>query len=88
MPMIGGELAGWASPAGCRVGDDGGVRDLGWVTDWLYGSASLPPAPLPAPDPPYHAITHGEAGRHSSTRRTIPSRHAAARRRTRQLALF
>ena len=49
--MIGGEAAECSALARRSVADD--LRDpyeLGWVVDWLYGDASLPPMPLP-PEP-------------------------------------
>ena len=97
MPMIGGEAAERAvlarGPAGA---DEAAGRDphgLGWVVDWLYGDAVLPPAPLPTPPahpplprrkrsipvgtPPQPAASPAGAGR--GVRR---------RRRARQLALL
>lgn len=81
MPMIGGEAAEAALAA--RVPADAGLEpyDLGWVADWLYGSASLPPMPLPPREPanPHRApIVHAAEAR--------PRRRA--RRRARQLALL
>lgn len=51
--MIGGEAAERAVLARPRVAEDASARDpygLGWVMDWLYGDAALPPMPLP-PEP-------------------------------------
>lgn len=55
--MIGGEAAEMAALARRPVAEgemaDGrDPYDLGWVADWLYGDAVLPPMPLPRdPDP-------------------------------------
>lgn len=90
MPMIGGELAAEAAPDGRRVAAD--ARDLGWVADWLYGEAILPPLPLPPREPvhPRHAPIHAEAPLHGTApvTRTTPARRAGRRRRARQLALL
>lgn len=95
MPMIGGELAAEAAPAGRRVAAEAEAEafDLGWVTDWLYGDAALPPMPLPPRDAPVHrpAPVHAEAPVHAdvdATRRLTPARRRARSRRTRQLALL
>lgn len=92
MPMIGGEAAELAALSRRHVAEElPEGRDpygLGWVVDWLYGDAALPPMPLPAaPDlvrpvwegKPVHAGTPAPAG----TRGGRPRR----RRRVRQLAL-
>lgn len=90
MPMIGGELAAEAALDGRRVAAD--ARDLGWVTDWLYGNAALPPAPLPAREPahPRHVPVYAEPPLHAdaSDPRPTPARRCARRRRSRQLALL
>jgi hypothetical protein len=81
MPMIGGEAAE-ATLAG-RLSDDAQVEpyDLGWVADWLYGTASLPPMPLPPREP-----AHPQRGIPLPPEEARPRRHA--RRRARQLALL
>ena len=91
MPMIGGELAAEAAPE-CR-GVVPEAYDLGWVADWLYGDAALPPMPLPPRDPtparpvPVQAeapwVADGDVHR-----RPTPARRARNRRRARQLALL
>lgn len=53
MPMIGGEAAELAALSRRHVAEDSEVEardpyDLGWVMDWLYGDAALPPLPIPA----------------------------------------
>lgn len=88
MPMIGGELAAEAAPAGRSVAVE--AYDLGWVADWLYGDAVLPPMPLPPRDPapahPRSTPVHAEAPVHADApRRATPARRG---RRTRQLALL
>lgn len=93
MPMIGGEAAELAALSRRHVGDEVPEgRDpygLGWVVDWLYGDAALPPLPLPkAPDPvlpawerkPAHAARPLPAGPRGG--------RARRRRRVRQLALL
>jgi hypothetical protein len=94
MPMIGGEAAELAVLSRRHVGDD--VPDgrdpygLGWVVDWLYGDAVLPPTPLPAkPEPVRPAWARKPA--HTAA---APVPAAAGdgqprpRRRARQLALL
>jgi hypothetical protein len=96
MPMIGGELAAEAAPAGRRVAADAEAYELGWVADWLYGDAALPPMPLPPRDPapahPRRAPVHAEAPVHADAdapRRLTPARRRAqGGRRARQLALL
>lgn len=85
--MIGGEAAECAALGRRAVanGDERNPYGLGWVADWLYGDAVLPPMPLPRdpePDlpwrrPPIHAPEAAPA-----SRRTKHPRHA------RQLALL
>ena len=87
--MIGGEAAELAALSRRHVADevpDG--RDpynLGWVVDWLYGDAVLPPMPLPDPvlpaweRRPAHAAAPVLAGRGGGRPR---------RRRVPQLALL
>ncbi|HEX6910680.1 MAG TPA: hypothetical protein VF142_09795 [Longimicrobium sp.] len=99
MPMIGGELAAEAAP------ECGGFAprayDVGWVADWLYGDAALPPMPLPPREPlPAHtrpAPVHAEAPLHADApwhadgnvhRRPTPARRARRRGKARQLALL
>lgn len=95
MPMIGGEMAAETALAGRRVPEDGEAYDLGWVTDWLYGDASLPPAPLPAREPaPAHrhpAPVHAELPVYAeaTVQRPTPARRSArSGRKARQLALL
>jgi|GEM_PF-5162907 len=94
--MIGGEAAELAALE-CHpvwddaMADDRDPYDLGWVMDWLYGDAALPPLPLP------RDVVPTLPGR----RRVDPVHAAAAepapeavrggrgkRRRVRQLALL
>jgi hypothetical protein len=53
MPMIGGEAAELAALSRRHVADEvpegRDPYNLGWVVDWLYGDAALPPMPLPDP---------------------------------------
>ena len=49
MPMLGGEAAALAAFGGPPAG--GETPDIGWVADWLYGDAALPPGPLPPCEP-------------------------------------
>lgn len=93
MPMIGGEWAAEAALASRPVPADGEAYDLGWVTDWLYGEASLPPAPLPVHTPahrqlvPLRAEPSVFAG--GGAEPPAPPRRPARRgRRARQLALL
>jgi hypothetical protein len=88
MPMIGGEMAAETALAGRHVLADGETYDLGWVTDWLYGDAALPPAPLPPREPaPVHAEPPVFA-QAPAARPTPARRQARAGRRARQLALL
>ncbi|HYR12370.1 MAG TPA: hypothetical protein VEQ60_31575 [Longimicrobium sp.] len=87
--MIGGEAAEMAAPGRRPAGDD--ARDpyeLGWVVDWLYGDAVLPPMPLP-PEPLSRRAPgvplHGEVAIPAPAQ---PRRSGKARRRVRQLALL
>ena len=89
--MIGGELAAEAAPE-CR-GVAPQAYDLGWVADWLYGDAALPPMPLPPrePAPVRIAPVHAEAPLRADAeapRGPTPARRARGRRRARQLALL
>lgn len=88
--MIGGELAAEAALDRNRVAAD--AQDLGWVADWLYGNAALPPMPLPAREPahPRRAPVHAEAPLHADVPapRPTPARRRARGRRSRQLALL
>jgi hypothetical protein len=92
MPMIGGEAAECSALARRPVSDD--ERDpyeLGWVVDWLYGDASLPPLPLP-PEPgplafPRRRHITPVSERLPCTAPPEPRRHAT-RRRERQLVLL
>jgi hypothetical protein len=92
MPMIGGEAAESSALARRHVGED--ARDpyeLGWVVDWLYGDAVLPPMPLPPePEPvafPRRKLSVPVAHELAASTPTEPRRHRD-RRRTRQLALL
>jgi hypothetical protein len=89
MPMIGGELAAEAALDGRRIAAQ--AQDLGWVADWLYGDAALPPMPLPPREPahPRRAPVHAEAPIHADAPLHPPTpARRARRRRTRQLALL
>ena len=93
--MIGGERAAETALASRPVLADGEAYDLGWVTDWLYGNAALPPAPLPVrePVPPHRrpAPVHAEPpvfAEAAAERPTPARRRARGRRRVRQLALL
>lgn len=73
MPMIGGEAA--EATLAARVPADAGQEpyDLGWVADWLYGTASLPPMPLPPREPAIpHPIVHAENRPPRRRRRRAP----------------
>jgi hypothetical protein len=94
MPMIGGEAAECSALARRPVSDD--ARDpyeLGWVMDWLYGDASLPPIPLP-PEPEPLAFPRRRHLTPVSERLPAapappqPRRDGSRRRRVRQLALL
>jgi hypothetical protein len=89
--MIGGEAAEYSALARRPVTDD--ARDpyeLGWVVDWLYGDATLPPLPLPPEPEPMafpqrrHTVPVHEA---MSSTPAEPRRYRG-RRRARQLALL
>lgn len=86
--MIGGELAAEAALDGRRVAAD--ANDLGWVADWLYGNAALPPMPLPPRQPahPRRAPVHAEAPLHADVPATRPTPARRRGRRSRQLALL
>jgi hypothetical protein len=93
MPMIGGEMAAETALAGRCVLADGETYDLGWVTDWLYGDAALPPAPLPPREPAtrHPARVHAEPpvfAEPVAQRPTPARRQARSGRRARQLALL
>jgi hypothetical protein len=97
MPMIGGEMAAEAAPASRRVtaqSMDGAkdAYDLGWVADWLYGDAALPPTPLPPREPapafPRRAPVHAEAAVDADVPVRPRSTPARRRARTRQLVLL
>jgi hypothetical protein len=95
MPMIGGEMAAETALASLRVLADGEGYGLGWVTDWLYGDAALPPGPLPPREPlPAHrhpAPLHVEppAFAEAPAARPTPARRRAREgRRARQLVLL
>ena len=87
--MIGGEAAECAALDGRPVADDG--RDpygLGWVVDWMYGDAVLPPTPLPRdPEPALPWPPPIEACVSEFRSAVRQSRHRR-RRRARQLALL
>lgn len=89
--MIGGEMAAETALASRHVLAEGEDYDLGWVTDWLYGDAALPPTPLPprAPAPRRAAPVHAEPPvfEESPAAPSTPARRRA-RARTRQLALI
>jgi hypothetical protein len=83
MPMLGGEAAANVAFE-YRAGE---VQDLGWVADWLFGDASLPPGQLPAREPgPPPRRWLPPAGTPAFVRRPpVPAEHRP--RRARQLAL-
>ncbi len=90
--MIGGEMAAETALSSRYVLAEGEEYDLGWVTDWLYGNAALPPAPLP-PRAPVHrhpAPVHAEPPvfAEAPAAHPTPARRRARARRTRQLALL
>ena len=93
--MIGGEAAEHAALARRHVAEDvpDDARDpyeLGWVVDWLYGDAVLPPMPLP-PEPGPHAFPRRRqtvpAHEHAPSAPVEPRGHRR-RRRAPQLALL
>jgi hypothetical protein len=95
MPMMGGEAAEMAALARRPVADgemaDGrDPYDLGWVADWLYGDAVLPPMPLPRdPDPLPLVRRRQPATVHADIPALPPEpRRSGRRRRERQLALL
>jgi hypothetical protein len=87
--MIGGEAAELAALESPPVaGDARDPYELGWVVDWMYGDAVLPPTPLPReaePAAPWHRPidAQGPDARAGSRRNRHPRR-----RRARQLALL
>lgn len=92
--MIGGEAAEHAALASRHVAEDApdDARDpyeLGWVVDWLYGDAVLPPMPLP-PEP--HAFPQRRRTvpgyEHEASPSVEPRRERGRRRRVPQLALL
>lgn len=90
MPMIGGEMAAEnAATDGCAAG---GAYDLGWVMDWLYGDAALPPTPLRPVEPSRPRFRTGYAADvpdGSAPTRPSPARRGARPPRTaRQMALL
>jgi hypothetical protein len=94
--MIGGEAADHAALASRHVAEDApdDARDpyeLGWVVDWLYGDAVLPPMPLP-PEPEPLAFPRRRhtvpAYEHAPSAPAEPRRHRGRRRRAPQLALL
>lgn len=92
MPMIGGEMAEETTLASRRVLAAGEGYDLGWVTDWLYGDAAIPPAPLPQRTPAHRHLVpvHAEPPvfADAPAHRPTPARRRARGRRARQLALL
>ena len=93
--MIGGEAAEDAALARRHVADDApdDARDpyaLGWVVDWLYGDAVLPPMPLPAEREP-HAFPrrrHSVPAHEHDASPALEPRRDGRRRRVPQLALL
>jgi hypothetical protein len=94
MPMIGGEAAESAALARRPVADEERADgrdpyDLGWVVDWLYGDAVLPPMPLPRePEPIPPPRRRQPAPAYALDVPPVPRRGARARKRVRQLALL
>lgn len=89
--MIGGEAAEFSALERRHVTDDGrDPYELGWVVDWLYGDATLPPLPIP-PDPEPLAFPrrrHTISAHEAFTPAVAEPRGHRSRRRTRQLALL
>jgi hypothetical protein len=86
MPMMGGEMAAEAVLQR-RPAQADGEHDLGWVADWLYGDAALPPGPLPPREPrPEPRRWLPPAGAPALVRR--PPAPPGRPRRARQLALL
>ena len=81
--MIGGEAAELAALSRRHVADEvpegRDPYNLGWVVDWLYGDAMLPPMPLPRdpePDLPWRRQPiHAPASRRTHQQR--PARQLA-----------
>ncbi|HEX6372788.1 MAG TPA: hypothetical protein VF006_27955 [Longimicrobium sp.] len=94
MPMIGGEAAESAALARRHVDFDApdDLRDpyeLGWVMDWLYGDAVLPPMPLPPEPEPVPFPRRRHVAPMLQDAPLVPEPHGhRGRRRTRQLALL
>jgi hypothetical protein len=89
MPMIGGEAAEMAAPGRRPVGDD--ARDpyeLGWVVDWLYGDAAVPPMPLPPVAEPLPFRSRRIPAPALAPLIEEPRRAGKPRRRARQLTLL
>lgn len=84
--MIGGEAAELAALERRPVAE--GERDphgLGWVMDWMYGDAVLPPAPLPRDPEPVLPWRRPLAAPEVAP---VPRAARPGRRRARQLALL
>lgn len=93
MPMIGGEAAESAALARRGVREDAPdeARDpyeLGWVVDWLYGDATLPPLPLPPEPEPIAFPRRRHITPVSERLPAAPAEPCRRRKRTRQLALL
>ena len=91
--MIGGEAAELAALSRRPVADDApdDVRDpyeLGWVVDWLYGDAVLPPMPLPLEPEPFAFPRRRDITPVSERLPAAPAEPLRRRRRARQLALL
>lgn len=87
--MIGGEAAEYSALERRHVADD--ARDpyeLGWVVDWLYGDAVLPPLPLPPEPEPIAFPRRRHITPVSERLPAAPAEPPRRRRRPRQLALL
>ena len=91
MPMIGGEAAELAPLSRRHVADEvpegRDPYNLGWVVDWLYGDAVLPPMPLSAVPAPARPSWERRPA-HTAPPVLAGGGRLRRRRRVRQLALL